>query len=125
MKIFTNSVIALLLALATFFVKDASGQSILNPADTVYTYNKNAAVGSRTNPTQPTTANTIGRWIRTVRMSWNTDKWKCYIYNGVQFRLRFPTTYNPTANDDDSFLSQADTRWKHSPPTSRQRTFPF
>ena len=98
MKIFTKSVIALLLAFATFFVKDASGQSVLNPADTVYTYNSSSPAGSRTNPSQPA-ANTIGRWIRTVRMSWNTSAWKCYIYNGVQFRLRFPTTYNPSAND--------------------------
>ena len=72
MKIFTNSVIALFLAFATFLVKDASGQSVLNPADTVFTYNKNAAAGSSTNPNQPATQNTIGKWIRTVRVGWNT-----------------------------------------------------
>jgi len=32
-------------------------------------------------------------------MTWNTNSWKCYIYNGNQFRLRFPNGYNPTAND--------------------------
>jgi len=97
MKIFTKPVIVLLLALAGFF--STSGQSIMQPTDTVYTYNSAAVKGSPTNPNQPATANTIGKWIRTVRMSWNTSNWKCYIYNGVQFRLRFPTTYNPTAVD--------------------------
>src|SRR6186713_2633505 len=87
MKIFTKPVIVLLLALAGFF--STSGQSIMQPTDTVYTYNSAAVKGSPTNPNQPATANTIGKWIRTVRMSWNTSNWKCYIYNGVQFRLRF------------------------------------
>src|SRR6186713_2608046 len=95
MKIFTKPVIVLLLALAGFF--STSGQSIMQPTDTVYTYNSAAVKGSPTNPNQPATANTIGKWIRTVRMSWNTSNWKCYIYNGVQFRLRFPTPHKPKA----------------------------
>jgi predicted esterase len=103
MKMSTKSFIVLLLALAAFFTKDVSGQSIMNPGDTVYTYNSSATKGSSTNPNQPATQNTIGKWIRTVRLSWNTSNWKCYIYNGVPFRIRFPLTYNPTANDGKKY----------------------
>lgn len=99
MKIFTKAITACLCVLtAAMFVQNVEGQSILNPADTVYTYNASAAAGSSTNPNQPA-AGTIGKWVRTVRMSWNTSEWKCYIYNGMCFRLHFPHTYNPTAND--------------------------
>src|SRR5258706_693427 len=66
------------------------GQSILNPADPIVTYNPAAP------PTQPAFG-TIGKWVRTVRMSWNTNGYKAYIYKNNQFRLYFPRTYNPTA----------------------------
>jgi len=104
MKIFTKPVIGLLFALAAFLTSEVSAQSIVNPADTVYTYNSSAPKGSSTNPNQPATANTIGKWIRTVRMSWNTSNWKCYIYNGVPFRIRFPagTAVAKTSNRPDS-----------------------
>ncbi|HVU56509.1 MAG TPA: fibronectin type III domain-containing protein [Puia sp.] len=31
-------------------------------------------------------------------MSWNTDQWKCYIYNGMAFRLIFPKSYTTAAD---------------------------
>jgi hypothetical protein len=99
MKIFTKSLPACLLVLtAALLVQRVSGQSILNPADTVYTYNSSATAGSSTNPNQPANG-VIGKWIRTVRMSYSTTEWKCYIYEGMCFRLHFPLGYNPTAND--------------------------
>ncbi len=99
MKIFTKVIPVLLLVLVALFgIQTADGQSILNPADSVYTYNSSAAAGSVTNPNQPA-GGTIGKWIRTVRMSWNTNEWKCYVYDGMCFRLHFPLGYNPTAND--------------------------
>src|SRR5580704_13434833 len=99
MKISTKVIPVLLFALlAAFCVQPVCGQSILNPADTVYTYNSAAAAGTSTNSNQPAPG-VIGKWIRTVRMGWNTSEWKCYIYNGMCFRLHFPLGYNPTAND--------------------------
>ncbi|MBV9961982.1 MAG: hypothetical protein JO072_07010, partial [Parafilimonas sp.] len=72
------------------------GQSVLNPNDAVITYN------SSTPPTQPPFGQ-IGKWVRTKRLSWNTDEYKCYIYKGCAFRLHFPKTYNPTANDGKKY----------------------
>src|SRR5579872_2356858 len=101
MKIFTKAIPALLLVLAAFFAQNVNGQSIINPNDTVYTYSSTATKGSRTNPNQPATG-VIGKWIRTVRMSWNTNEWKCYVYNGMPFRVHFPHTYT-TANDGKKY----------------------
>ncbi len=92
MKIFTKAIPALLLVLAAFFTQNVNGQSIINPNDTVYTYSSTATKGSSTNPNQPATG-VIGKWVRTVRMSWNTSEWKCYVYNGMPFRVHFPHTY--------------------------------
>jgi large repetitive protein len=103
MKIFTKCIPAgLFILLAILFVQAVKGQSVINPADTVYTYSSSAAAGTRTNPTAPALG-TIGKWIRTVRMSWNTSEWKCYYYNGMPFRVHFPLGYNPTANDGKKY----------------------
>ena len=83
----------LLIAIIFFLTRQTvQGQSILNPSDTIVTFNP------ADTPAIPAYGS-IAKWVRTVRMSWNTDNWKCYIYNGNQFRLRFPNGYNPTAND--------------------------
>ncbi|HEX3933116.1 MAG TPA: fibronectin type III domain-containing protein, partial [Puia sp.] len=82
----------LIVFLSLFAGNAVRAQSILNPSDTIVTFNP------ADTPAIPAYGS-IAKWIRTVRMSWNTDNWKCYIYNGKQFRLRFPLDYNPTAND--------------------------
>ena len=83
----------LLIAITFLFAQNAAqAQSILNPSDTIVTFNP------ADTPAIPAYGQ-IAKWVRTVRMSWNTSNWKCYIYNGNQFRLRFPPDYNPTAND--------------------------
>ena len=92
MKIFTRLFSSLLITLLALSGPTVFGQSILNPSDTVVTYNPN-------NPPAIPAYGSIAKWVRTVRMSYNTNNWKCYIYNGNQFRLRFPPDYNPTAND--------------------------
>lgn len=71
-------------------------QSVLDPNDSVITYNPNNP------PTQPAWGQ-IGKWVRTKRLSWNTNEYKCYIYKGCAFRLHFPKTYNPTANDGKKY----------------------
>ncbi|HEY6902636.1 MAG TPA: fibronectin type III domain-containing protein, partial [Puia sp.] len=96
MKMFTRYFLSLSIVLAALFGQSALGQSVLNPADTIVTYN------SAKPPTQPAWG-TIGKWVRTPRVSWNTSAYKCYIYKGTQFRLLFPKTYNPTANDGKKY----------------------
>lgn len=73
-----------------------SAQSVLNPADPVVTYNSAAP------PATPSGAQIV-KWVRTRRVSWNTDDYKCYYYNGNCFRLKFPKTYNPTAVDGKKY----------------------
>jgi hypothetical protein len=92
MKTSTRILGLLLMVLAIATGQTARAQSVLNPADTLVTYN------SAKPPTVPYD-NTIHKWVRTVRLPWNTTPYKAYIYNGCQFRLCFPKSYNPTAND--------------------------
>lgn len=62
--------------------------NIFNHNDTLVTYNS-------ANPPAIPPANTMAKWVRTVRMNWNTDKFKSYYWNGLVFRVRFPNNYNP------------------------------
>lgn len=71
-------------------------QSVLNPLDPVINYD------STNKPSQPA-SNQIGKWVRTPSLSWNTASYKAYIYKGCAFRLKFPKTYNPTANDGKKY----------------------
>src|ERR1700760_332135 len=97
MKNFTLVVKTLLLTLCMgIFASELRAQSILDPTDPVITYNPSAP------PTQPAW-NSIGKWVRTVRLGWNTDNWKPYIFNSYPFRLRYPKSYNPTANDGKKY----------------------
>jgi fibronectin type 3 domain-containing protein/predicted esterase len=84
------------LVLTVCFAPRLQAQSVLNPADPVVTYNPAAP------PTQPAFG-TIGKWVKTRRVSWNTNNYKCYIYKGQAFRLRFPQSYNPTAPDGKKY----------------------
>ncbi|MBN9386384.1 MAG: fibronectin type III domain-containing protein, partial [Chitinophagaceae bacterium] len=107
MKIFTNVLLTVMLFVSGLLVQEVRAQSVLDPTDSVYTYNSSAAVGSPNNPNLPA-LNSIGKWIRTVRLNWNTNMWKAYVYNGpngvgVPFRLLFPKSYNPTANDGKKY----------------------
>ncbi len=62
--------------------------NIFNPNDPIVEYTGN--------PPATPPANTMAKWIRTdTRINWNTNKFKCYIWNGMAFRLRFPNGYNP------------------------------
>jgi large repetitive protein len=93
MRCFTR-IIAL--ALIIFTASVAQAQSVLDPSDTIVTYN------STNPPTEPAWGQ-IGKWVRTKRVSFNTTSYKCYIYKGYPFRLKFPKTYNPTANDGKKY----------------------
>jgi predicted esterase len=85
----------LIVLIAVFCYNLLDAQNVMNPNDPIVTYNSGAQSGSATNPTQPPFG-VMSKWIRTVRMGWNTSAYKCYIWNGLAFRLRFPNNYNPT-----------------------------
>ena len=85
-----------LILLAFFIAFNVSSQSVLNPNDSIITYNSSQP------PAQPAWGQ-IGKWVRTKRLSWNTTEYKCYIYKGCAFRLHFPKSYNPTANDGKKY----------------------
>ncbi|MFL5772284.1 MAG: carbohydrate-binding protein, partial [Flavisolibacter sp.] len=97
MKNFTSRIL-LLIVLAVFSKNSAQAQSVLNPADSVYDYD------SLHKPVQPQYGQ-IGKWVRTPRtyFGWNTNSYKCYIYKGIPFRIKFPKSYNPTANDGKKY----------------------
>jgi len=64
---------------------------VLNPNDSVITYNS-------LNPPATPPNGTLAKWVRTVRMSYPTSDFKCYYYNGVQFRLKWPKDWTPGAD---------------------------
>lgn len=66
----------------------AATAQVLNPNDPIVVYNSSAP------PTEPTWGQ-IGKWVKTTRLNWNTSSYKCYIYKGMQFRLKWPANYNP------------------------------
>ncbi|MEP6684157.1 MAG: fibronectin type III domain-containing protein [Parafilimonas sp.] len=71
-------------------------QSVLDPNDPIVEYD------SLNPPVQPP-YNQIGKWVRTKSLSWNSDSYKAYIYQGSCFRLKFPKSYNPNANDGKKY----------------------
>src|SRR5438105_7373048 len=96
MKTSTKIIGVLAVAFASFFANIAHGQSVLNPADPIVNYNSSSP------PAQPPYG-TIGKWVRTPRLNWTTDSYKAYFYKANGFRLKFPKTYNPTANDGKKY----------------------
>ena len=83
---------SLLLYFAVFCQKQTAAQSILNPNDPVVEYDPS-------NPPVEPPYGQIGKWVRTKKVSWNSDSYKAYIYQGMCFRLKFPKSYNPIDND--------------------------
>lgn len=96
MKSVIITVKVFLLVFVCLIAKSAYTQSVLNPSDAVVTYN------AASPPSIPSWG-TMSKWVRTKRLSWNTDLFKAYYYNGFAFRLKFPKTYNPTAVDDKKY----------------------
>ena len=83
------------LTLVAFVNKHSYTQSVLDPNDPIVEYD------STHPPTQPAKGQ-IGKWVRTKIYPWSTP-YKAYIYNGQAFRLRFPTSYNPSATDGKKY----------------------
>lgn len=62
---------------------------VFNPNDTVKTYDPAKP------PVKPASGR-VGKWVRTPRVSWSTSSFKCYIYNNMAFRLKFPKNFDST-----------------------------
>lgn len=86
----------LLISILMLFAGTAHAQQALNPADPIVVYN------SASPPTAPAYGR-IGKWVKTNRLSWNTSDFKCYIYKGLNFRLKFPKTYQHNVADGKKY----------------------
>jgi predicted esterase len=64
----------------------AEAQPVLDPNDTVVVYDA-------AHPPSPPPKNTLVKWVKTTRVPWNTAGFKCYCYNYLPFRLKFPHSY--------------------------------
>ncbi|HEX9512009.1 MAG TPA: T9SS type A sorting domain-containing protein [Puia sp.] len=84
---FTQFLTTVLVLVMGFFGRDVLAQTgVLNPNDPIVLYNS-------ANPPAYPPANTLVKWVKTTRLSYNTDDFKCYFYNNVQFRLKWPKTF--------------------------------
>ncbi len=96
MKTNSRIISSIIITLALFLYQVTNAQSVMDPSDPLVNYNSSAP------PTQPAWGQ-IGKWVRTPLLNWTTTSYKAYIYKGFQFRLKFPKTYNPTANDGKKY----------------------
>ena len=64
---------------------------MLDPNDPIVIYNP-------ANPPKTPAANTLAKWVKTTRLGWNTTSLKCYYYNGIPFRIKFPKSYTGAAD---------------------------
>jgi len=88
------SIMNRLLALALLFLVAHSGTAqtgILNPEDPIVIFDA-------VHPPTPPPYGTLCKWVKTNRVAWNTTSFKCYYYNGMAFRLKFPKSYSPAAD---------------------------
>lgn len=89
MKTANFRVSIILSCIVLFFNTVLSAQTgVLDPNDPIVIYNPSSP------PVTPP-ANTLAKWVKTNRLSWNSTSFKCYYYNGIQFRLKFPKSYVP------------------------------
>ncbi len=65
---------------------------VFDPNDPIVVYNPN-------NPPQQPLNGQFGKWVITPTLSWGTEMFKSYIYKGMEFRLSYPTNYNPNGTE--------------------------
>ena len=85
-----------ILSILMLFAGTAVAQQALNPADPIVVYNSSS-------PPTPPPYGRIGKWVKTNRLAWNTSSFKCYIYKGLNFRLKFPKTYQHNVADGKKY----------------------
>lgn len=89
------------------FAPKTNAQSIIDPNDPVKEYDP------ANPPPIPDGLHPLIKWIRTLYIEdsavqkrnpgWNSDVYKAYNYQGQTFRVRFPKSYDPTANDGKKY----------------------
>ncbi len=87
-----------LLGVLSLFVGNyyTANAQVLDPNDPIVVYNPASP------PAQPAWGQ-IGKWVKTNRLNWNTSNYKSYIYKGMQFRLRFPKSYQHNVSDGKTY----------------------
>ena len=60
---------------------------VMSPNDPVVNYDAS-------NPPSRPPWGQVGKWVRTPRISWDTDAYKCYIYKDLAFRVLFPKNFD-------------------------------
>jgi predicted esterase len=88
--------------LAALAVQSVMAQSVLDPSDPVINYDP-------AHPPSPPGWLQMGKWVRTPNTAvknrnngWTADNYKCYNWQGMAFRLRFPKNY-ATTNDGKKY----------------------
>jgi predicted esterase len=96
-----RSIAFYLVVLAALFTQGARAQSVIDPADPVVNYNS-------ANP--PMSGwHEMKKWVRTPNTNvqnrnggWTANNYKCYNWDGLAFRVRFPKNYS-TSNDGKKY----------------------
>ena len=88
-------ILFLLLFSAVLLSYKADAQ-VLDPTDPIVVYNPN-------NPPSTSPWAQVKKWVVTPRLNWDGSSYKSYFYRGVPFRLKFPKTYQPNANDGKEY----------------------
>lgn len=75
-----------------FFNSQAQNNAtVFNPADVVTFLDPNSP-----KPLLPPNNNNVYKWYATKKVNWNSQDFKAYILNGLNFRIRYPENYNPS-----------------------------
>jgi predicted esterase len=84
-------VVTAVLLLLILNAGNIAAQGVLNPDDPIVNYDRN-------NPPATPPYGTVAKWVRTPTLNWNTEAWKAYYYNGMDFRLLYPKSYKTNPN---------------------------
>ena len=94
LRLVARNMFPVLLILA--FVSSSAQTGVLNPNDPIVVYNP-------ASPPATPPANTLAKWVKSNRLSWETSSYKAYYYNGVAFRLKFPKSYQHGVSDGKTY----------------------
>jgi len=108
MMYITRRILVCTAVLVFLFTQKIEAQSIIAPSDPVLEYDPLHP------PTNPDYFHPLVKWVRTLNIAngavpyrnpnWTGEtNYKAYNYSGLAFRVEFPKTYNPTANDGKKY----------------------
>jgi predicted esterase len=97
MKLSSLAVAAKILMICSLLSLKGIGQTgVLDPNDPIVVYNPAA-------PPATPPYGTLAKWVKTNRVGFNTSSFKSYYYKGLQFRLKFPKSYQHGVNDGKKY----------------------